>query len=105
MAVTRHRPTGVRAARPHHGGRFVTRTSQGIDVSDLPVPRSGEAEVPRTAPDLPRVLTNLRHGDHVTGEDVSKVDPTRAEDATEWAKVKRTSTPFRYMFDDLQDLY
>jgi hypothetical protein len=52
------------------------------------------------------VLTNLRHGDHVAGDDVSRVDPTsRAEDSIEWAKVKRTSTPFRYMFDDLQDLY
>jgi hypothetical protein len=75
-------------------------------VGDLPVPRSGEAEVPRTTPDLPRVLTNLRHGDHVAGEDVTRVDPTsRAEDGREWATIKRTSTPFRYLFDDLQALY
>jgi hypothetical protein len=84
----------------------VTRTSQGTAVGDVPAPRSGEPEVRPTAPDLPRVLTNLRHGDHVAGDDLSRVDPTsRAEDGVEWAKVKRTSTPFRYMFDDLQDLY
>jgi hypothetical protein len=84
----------------------VTRTTQGTEVGDLPVPRSGEATVPRTAPDLPRVVTNLRHGEHVAGDDVTRVDPTRrADDGTAWTEVKRTSTPFRYLFDDLRDLY
>jgi hypothetical protein len=57
-------------------------------------------------PQVPRVLTSLRHGDHVAGDEVTTVDPTgRLEDSAHWAKVKETSTPFGYMFRDLQGRY
>mgnify|MGYP001287658122 CR=1 FL=1 len=60
----------------------------------------------RATPDLPRVLTDLRHGGHVTGDELPAVDPTRRRgDAPRWAQIVETSTPFGYMFDDLRGLF
>jgi Animal haem peroxidase len=73
-------------------------------------------ERPRTAgalpeelsvtPEVPRVLTNVHHGGHVVVDDLAVVDPTRAATATvTWADVKKISTPFGYLFDDLRGDY
>jgi hypothetical protein len=55
---------------------------------------------------VPRVLTNLHHGDHVAVDEVAQVTPRgKLDDSAHWAKVKATSTPFGYMFRDLQGRY
>src|SRR3954452_885976 len=90
-----------------HGGPFMTGTSERPQVgTQQPVPSPRTPQEPGVTSDLPRVLTNLHHGDHVAGEDVSTVTPKPdLGDAVEWAKVKKTSTPFGYMFDDLRGQY
>jgi hypothetical protein len=85
----------------------MTGTSERPQVgTQQPVPSPRTPQEPGATSDLPRVLTNLHHGDHVAGEDVSTVTPKPdLGDAVEWAKVKKTSTPFGYMFDDLRGQY
>jgi hypothetical protein len=75
-------------------------------VGDIPGPRQEIVEPRERAPEVPRVLTNLHHGGHVVADDVPRVDPgRRSEIGMRWAEVEETSTPFGYMFRDLQGLY
>jgi heme peroxidase len=72
-------------------------------------PTQDPAAVPTPTPGapvtVPRVLTNFRHGGHVNAEDVAKVDPGCHDEQPSWAEVKRNSTPFGYLLDDLRDDY
>ncbi len=61
------------------------------------------AEEAAGAPEVPRVLTDVHHGEHVAVGDIAHVDPARATAGPPgWAEVERMSTPFGYLFDDLR---
>jgi Animal haem peroxidase len=64
-----------------------------------------ELEEPPRDPDVPRVLTNLRHGEHIAADDVPTVARDNDLADRQWATVKETSTPFGYLFDDLRGVY
>jgi Animal haem peroxidase len=71
-------------------------------------PRTVDVTAQRAStPDVPRVLTNVRHGGNVPADDVPVVDPglRTVDDTVSWAQVARTSTPFGYLFDDLRGDY
>ncbi len=75
-------------------------------VADIPVPRGADRETPARSPRVARVLTRVHHGAHVVADDVPTVDPTRESGAgMRWVEVEGSSTPFGYMFRDLQGLY
>ena len=64
--------------------------------------RTASPERDADVPAVPRVLTNLSHGDHVVAEDLPLVTNAGRLAAPTWATVKETSTPFGYLFDDLR---
>jgi hypothetical protein len=77
-------------------------------VGGIPAQRREVVETPARPPDVPRVLTNLHHGGHVLADAVPAVTsaPGDARKAgMRWVEVEETSTPFGYMFRDLQGLY
>ncbi len=68
-------------------------------------PEQGGGATART-PHVPRVLTDVHHGGHVLADEVSRVDPSRrSADGMRWVEVEERSTPFGYMFRDLQGRY
>jgi hypothetical protein len=72
-------------------------------TSQLERPRPELDDAPADTSAAPKVLTNLSHGGHVAADAVADVAPEA--DATTWAEVKATSTPFGYLFDDLRGVY
>jgi len=82
-------------------------------LGEIPGPREKARERPREDDGraaqparLPRVLTDVRHGGHVIADQVPRVDPDcRSADGMRWVEVEERSTPFGYMFTDLQGLY
>ncbi|SFT86257.1 Animal haem peroxidase [Geodermatophilus amargosae] len=68
-------------------------------------PEGGGGAPARTS-EVPRVLTDVHHGGHVLADEVPRVDPDRrSADGMRWVAVEERSTPFGYMFKDLQGLY
>ncbi|MCZ2860665.1 peroxidase family protein [Blastococcus sp. VKM Ac-2987] len=82
------------------------RVRDGIPGQRAGTPDRTRGDGAGPAPRVPRVLTDVHHGGHVLADEVPTVDPDCASaEGMRWVEVEERSTPFGYMFEDLQGLY